>query len=411
MNKATDQRYRPAFLRLFNKCEPLLESLGVIRSGFDRDWLIEKAKKKTGLTDFGEMNFLEALDQLLNSIRTDAKLNVVGQLSMQTYLLQILTYRLRLEADRKKNPLISAQKIIRPVFIIGLPRTGSTILFELLALDSRFQSPLTWEVMYPVFLQSGLLQSKINQLKAALSVLTVQLIAPEYKKIHEIGSFLPQECIAIQSMAFQSIQFHTTNRLNSYQTWLESSDWSPAYRFHQMFLQHIQYLKGGKNWLLKAPGHMYSLDAMFEIYPDARVIQTHRNPAEVIPSITSLSVTLRQAFSDYLDPNEVGEFSASSWHRALDKSLSWREKNPDKNHQFYDLQYADFVSDQTRTVEDIYSFLELKLSSDQKSDIRTYLSGKPQHKHGSHSYTLEEYGLSRSTENDRYKEYIEKFDL
>lgn len=405
------RKYRPLPIRLLNKCGPVLGLLKIVDNNLDRDKLLAKSRKKTGLSEFGDMDFVAALDKLLESINADARLNVIGRLSMQTYLLQILTYRLRFEEDRKNNPQISNQKIVKPVFIVGLPRTGSTILFELLALDSRFQSPLTWEVMYPLFLGDGAIKRRVNQMKAALSVWVVELISPHYKKIHEIGGSLPQECIAIQSMAFQSIQYHTTNRLNLYQSWLERSNWSPAYRIHKMFLQHYQYLKGGKTWLLKAPGHMYSLDALFAAYPDARIIQTHRNPTEVIPSITSLSVELRQAFSDFLDAREVGEFSASSWHQALNKSLAWREAHTDKECQFYDVHYTDFIANQIQSVEDIYTFLGLEMSSDHRAKMHSYLSEKPQHKHGGHTYTLEEYGLSRSIENERYKKYIEKFNL
>lgn len=407
MQTENDRRYRPLPIKLLNKCGPLFGDPGKLNS----DKLMQKAQDITGLDDFGDEDFMEALDRLLESIATDARLNTIGQLSMKTYLLQMLSYRLGLQADRKKYPHISQQEITKPVFIVGLPRTGSTILFELLALDPAFRSPLTWEVMYPPFVGDNGWKIRANQIKTALSVAVVQRIAPEYKKIHEIGTFLPQECIAIQSYAFQSIQFHTTNRLNRYQAWLENSNWQPAYEFHRKFLQHFQKPGEPANWLLKAPGHLYSLDALFQVYPDARIIQTHRDPTQVIPSITSLSVTLRQAFSDHLDLHEVGEFSATSWHRALNTSLCWRENHPEKTTQFLDLSYSDFVADQLEVIRKIYQFLGRKLTPELESQMNAYLAGKPQHQHGSHRYTLEEYGLSEVTEKQRFRRYIQAYGL
>lgn len=406
MQVEKDRRYRPFPIRLLNKCGPLFKSLGLIPEKFDRDKLLKKAQKLTGLSDFGGDDFIEALDKLLQSLEAEARLNTIGQLSMHTYLVQMLGYRLRLEADRKKYPHISQQEIKNPLFIIGLPRTGSTILFELLALDPVFQSPLTWEIMYPTFRPHSHIRDKINQFKAFVSVAFVQAIAPEYKKIHEIGGFLPQECIAIQSYAFQSIQFHTTNRLNSYQAWLEESDWSPAYRLHKKFLQHFQAVGEERRWLLKAPGHLYSLDSLFKAYPDAHIIQTHRDPTQVIPSITSLSVTLRQAFSDYIDPVEVGEFSATSWQQALSASLNWRREHPEKEAQFLDILYNDFTHSRLGVVRQIYQFLGRELSPKLESTMKSYLRAKPQHKHGGHSYTLEEYGLSEVKEKDRFSDYL-----
>lgn len=379
--------------------------------------LMSNVSEHLDLDDFGPLDFIPAFEQLTDSLNKDARLNVLGKLATRTYLLQILTYRLKLQADRNKHPEIENQKIRGPVFITGLPRTGSTLLFELMALNSTFQSPRTWEIMYPLFARDGKIVRRLNQTRSMLSVGLVQLMAPEYRKIHEIGTFLPQECIAIQSLALQSIQFHTTYDVSSYQAWLENSDWTPAYRIHLEFLQHLQFLqflqhsKGEYNWLLKAPGHLYSLDKVFDTYPDALVIHTHRNPLEVIPSITSLSVTLRQAFSDSINETETGRFSAMSWHQALTRSLDWRDKHPEKEGQILDVDYRDFISDQQGTIENIYKFLGLEWAPSLASGVKDYLARKPQHRHGSHTYTLDEYGLSKEEEFSRYQNYINRFNL
>ena len=411
-----NKAYRPLPIRMINNNRKLIRRLGLLNDADTTQAYMQRASDLCGLDDYGALDFLPAFEKLLESLRNEARLNVIGSLSINTYLLQLLRYRLLLQENRKKNPNITEQSIREPVFILGLPRTGSTILFELLAQDEAFQSPLTWEVMYPVFLEDNPAQKYLNQIKSMFSVGFVQKLAPEYRKIHEIGTYLPQECIAIQSLAFQSIQFHTTYSVDSYQNWLEASHWSPAYRIHKEFLQHLQFTNRDastivRQWLLKAPGHLYSMETLFACYPDAKIIQTHRNPVDVIPSIASLSATLRQAFSDHVSLIEAGKFSAKSWHKALSRSLLWRDSNSGKESQFLDIHYKDFISDQLKTIEQIYQFLEKPFTDTTRERILKYLNRKPQNRHGGHKYNLVDYGLSLEEEQMRYQDYIDRFRL
>jgi len=249
-------------------------------------------------------------------------------------------------------------------------------------------------------------------LRAAMALKSVDFIAPEFKKIHEVGARLPQECIAIQTHAFKSIQFHTTNRLNSYQRWLEEeADWTDSYLWHRNILQQLQFHNPAdrRQWLLKAPGHLYSMEALDAVYPDAVFVQTHRDPLRIIPSIASHCVSLRQAFSEYMDVEEIGHFWAHSWHRAVMNGIDFRQQQPAGGPRFLDVFYQEFIRDPLREVERIYGFLGLELTEDKKSRIRSYLRAKPQHRHGRHRYALEDFGLRGSDIRDLYNDYTERF--
>jgi hypothetical protein len=364
------------------------------------------ARRRTGLEDFGPDDFLEPLRLLVRCYNSEAQLNFIGRLSTKSYLLQLLENRLRTEQDRKVYPQIAAQKIRSPVFILGLPRTGSTLLFELMAQNPTLRVPLSWEVMLPSPPPRGDSFSCDPRIKKTDRMLSwLDRIAPDFRRIHEIGGRKPQECLPIASQAFRSIQFYTTHHVPTYQAWLNNADLFPAYAYHHRMLQHFQAFGPKGTWLLKAPAHIFGMEALFRVYPDARIIQTHRDPISVIGSITSHCVSLRQAFSETLDLDTIGPHWCKLWSMGLQRLLNFRRDHPELETRFLDLSYEHLIGNPLGAVKTIHEHFELSLNQETSDCVRDYLVMHPQGRNGPHRYRLEDFGLNTQQVSNHFGGY------
>jgi len=383
-----------------------LRRLGVERPALDADSLHRAAYRRAGLSRYGAWDFAEPLERLLKSYRDEAALTTLGRITVRELIVSLLDNLLRMEAERAANPDIERQRITAPVFIVGLPRTGTTHLHGLISEDAANRAPLTWEVMYPAASrEDGEIARSRSQTDARLG--WADRLAPEFMRIHPIAADLPQECIAITAQVFMSIQFHTTHDVPSYQDWFESAPQRLAFEFHHRFLQHLQAKTSGSRWVLKAPGHLFALEGLLERYPDARIIHTHRDPLRVIASMASHATVLRRAFSDSADPQKIASDWADRWARALDKFLAVRDRASPS--QFLDINFESIESDPLGTVERVYDFLKWPLTTDARAAMQRFLGANPKNKHGVHSYTLEQFGLSRAAETIRFRNYCERF--
>jgi hypothetical protein len=387
-----------------------LRRLGVERPALDLDSLHRAAYRRAGVSRYGSWDFAEPLERLLKSHRDEAALTTLGRITVRELIVSLLDNLLRMEAERAANPSIEQQRIAAPVFIIGLPRTGTTHLHGLISQDAANRAPLTWEVMYPAASRSA------DEIAHARSHTVARLgwadrLAPEFMRIHPIAADLPQECIAITAQVFMSIQFHTTHDVPSYQDWFENASQRLAFDFHRRFLQHLQAKSStacdAARWVLKAPGHLFALEGLLERYPDARIIHTHRDPLRVIASMASHATVLRRAFSDSADPSKIAADWAGRWSRALDKFLAVRDRGSPS--QFLDVNFESIETDPLGTVERVYDFLGWPLTTQARTAMQDFLAVNPKNKHGVHSYTLEQFGLSRAAETIRFRSYCERF--
>jgi hypothetical protein len=383
-----------------------LRRLGVESPALDADSLRRAAERRASLDRYGSWDFAEPLERLLKSYRDEAALTTLGRITVRELLVSLLDNLLRMEAERAANSSIEQQRIAAPVFIIGLPRTGTTHLHGLISEDPANRAPLTWEVMYPAASRSA------HDVAHARSQTDMRLgwadrLAPEFMRIHPIAADLPQECIAITAQVFMSIQFHTTHDVPSYQDWLENAPQRLGFDFHHRFLQHLQAKSPGTRWVLKAPGHLFALEGLLERYPDARIVHTHRDPLRVMASMASHATVLRRAFSDDANPIKIARDWADRWARALDKFLAVRDRAP--SSQFLDVNFESIESDPLGTVERVYDFLGWPLTADARAAMQKFLAANPKNKHGVHSYTLEQFGLSRAAEANRFRNYCDRF--
>jgi hypothetical protein len=374
--------------------------------------VLEASCRRGDRDDPGDQSFREPFRRLIESMETEARLNTLGRLATRHDLVRLLVYRMKMKEDLKRHPGIAEEQIRRPIFITGLPRTGTTLLHNLLALDRKNRVPLTWETVYPspppetatfhTDRRIGMVDSQIRWFHRMVK---------GFNRIHPVGARLPEECLVIFSYSFLSYQFETTHRLPSYLDWLEGQDLRPAYKVHRRLLQQMQWRCPGDRWVLKAPAHMFDFEALFSTYPDACVVMTHRDPVEVTASNASLTATLRTAFSDHVDPFEVGPECSRRWAGAIGKALLSRDHGCAPAERFLDLYYADLLADPVGAVRKVYAAFDLAFPDGLEESIRDFLRRNPKDRFGKHHYRLEEFGLDHETENRRYAFYRQRFRL
>jgi len=386
-----------------------LRKLGAEPPSLELEDLLRAAERRAGASDLGVWPIEEPIERLLDSYRREAELTTLGRITVRELLVSLLENLLRLETERVANPDVERQAIADPVFIIGLPRTGTTHLHGLMSQDPANRAPFTWEVMYPA--ARGTTRDEIDPVRARTQSRLdwANRLAPEFMRIHPIAPDLPQECIAIHAQAFMGIQFHTTHDVPSFQDWFERDSQDLAYDFHRRLLQHLQAHRPGSRWVLKAPGHLFSLGALLRRYPNARIVQTHRNPLRVMGSMASHATVLRRAFSDRADPVRIAADWADRWGRALDDFLAVRDRA--KPEQFLDIGYESIERAPLETVERVYDFLGWPLTDSGRAAIAHFLAANPKDKHGVHRYTLEQYDLDRAELTRRFARYIDRFEL
>jgi len=412
MSPARPERWkveRSVLVRAINRGGDLLGLRSL--TAIDEQGLLDAAGRGAA-ADFGDEAFREPLRILIDSLRTEAHLNFLGRLATRHDLIRLLANRLRMEGDRIRNPGIPEQEIRRPIIITGLPRTGTTLLHSLLALDPANRVPLTWETMYP----SPPPEAASYRTDPRIRLVDGQIrwfhrMVKGFNRIHPVGARLPEECLVIFSHSFRSYQFETTHRLPSYLDWLETQDLRPAYEVHRRFLQHLQWRFRGERWVLKAPAHMFGFEALFSVYPDACVIMTHRDPIEVAASNASLTTTLRSAFSDEVDPLEVGPECSRRWAAAVGRALRSRDRGCAAAERFLDLYYADLMQDPAGSVRRVYARFDLPFPREIEERIREFTRRNPKDRFGKHQYRLEEFGLDRREEEKLYGAYRQRFHL
>jgi hypothetical protein len=387
-----------------------LRAAGLPLVRLDQASLLARATAATGLTDFGDEAFREPLGRLLDALEREAALTLLGRIIARADLVRLLENRLRMTEEGRRHPEIAAGAIRAPMFIVGLPRTGTTILHELLAQDPANRVPMTWEVMHPwppPERESYETDPRIARVEQHFA--GVDRLLPGFKAMHPMGAQLPQECVALTAHDFASMVFSTTHRIPGYQAWLERADMGWVYASHRRQLQYLQWRCPAERWVLKSPGHLWALDALVAEYPDAQIIQTHRDPLKVLASLTSLVTLLRSMASDRVDPFAIGIEWSARLAAGLERTMAVRERGLPREAQVFDLHFADLMRDEIGTVRRLYAHFGLALGAEAESRMRRFLADDPRDKHGAHHYTLAAAGLDPGLERRRYSAYQAHF--
>jgi hypothetical protein len=389
------------------------------RQPFTVDAIVEEGMRRSGgLQDLGDGPFLEPLALFLRSLEEEAQLNESGRVIARERALLHTVNRLHYVNDRKRFPEIADERIVAPVFIIGFPRTGTTILHDILAQDPDSRAPLTWEVTFPSPPPEAATFDTDPRIARCAALLPNPATETErdrqFKAMHPMGATLSQECVVMMGEAMCTPLFHNQFRVPSYQDWVDrEADWSHVYDFHLRQLQHLQWRNRRDRWVLKTGAHMWGLEHLLETYPDARIVFTHRDPVKSVTSYASLTSLVRSSGSDAVDRHEIAHDWTARLKGAVEHVMEVRSTahTAHPGATFHDVQFSDFVADQFAVVSDIYEAFGLPMTDEGAARMQAFIADNPKGKHGLHLYTPQEYGLDPDTVRRQFEPYIAHYDL
>ena len=401
---------QPWPLRAFNALGPGLDRVGVLPR-LRVDALVEAARRQTGLYDFGDEWFREPLAVLVESLETEARLSALGRTIMRSRLVGALVNRLRAEALFRAHPQILERPISPVLVIAGLQRTGTTVLHRLLAADPRLRAMLSWEAINPAPLPGdepgpdGRPRARVRQARIAQKAL--QLISPQFFAIHPVEYDQPEEDVLLLDISFMSQSAEATMRVPSYARWLEQADHRPAYRYLRRLMQLLLWQRPAPGWVLKSPHHMEYLDVVLEVFAEATVIQTHRDPRKTMPSFCSMVCHGASIFSESVDVSELSAHWTRKVGRMIERSGAVRQAaDPDR---FIDVSYYDLLHDPIAQIRRIYARCGLELDTSVEQAMQRQRRHQVRHKHGRHDYRLVDFGLSDARIEQQFGAYRERY--
>jgi hypothetical protein len=379
-----------------------------------RDRLVAAAIEAAGSDDFGADTWREGLDIYLEALGESAQLNEIGVGVADDGIVGDLANRLRIEAWRKEHPEVADQEIRQPIFIVGQPRTGTTILLDLMAQDPANRAPLSWEVERPVPApRTATYETDLRIAEAQAQFDLVDMFIPGFATFHELGAQLAQEDVRIFTSDFKSMQHSLQFEVPAYNRWLlHEADMSQAYAWHRRFLQHLQSEHHSERWLLKSPAHLWALPQLMAEYPDAIVIQNHRDPLKVIASLSALGASLREMTTDHFEVARLAAQYGEDIMVGLDRALEARRDDIFASGKVIDVRYQDIRHDLIGAVGRIYDQLGWELSAETEGRMRAFLAAHPGDQGGSlKRYSFAETGLDQGMYRERAKAYQEYFEV
>jgi len=376
----------------------------------DVDELLRSARSETGLDDFGDPSFRDGLEVLAGDLGREARLSVVGLMAFTAQLSGYLQQRLRIEDWYRRHPEIASQRIRAPIFVTGLPRTGTTALSNLLAADPAARSLRFWESQQPTPPPEAATYETDPRIAAADAILAgMKQAAPELAMMHDDTGASPTENQDLLGQHFRTLHFEGQAHIPNYVRWWLGCDMVPAYRHHERVLKLLQWRCPPTRWNLKSPPDIAHLDAMTRVYPDLRIIWTHRDPAKVLPSVCKLIAVIRALCAEHVDLHALGRGELELWSEAVRRGLAFRRRVGE--HAFVDVFMGDLVARPLDTVARVYEQLDLPFATETQQQMRRWLDANPQHHHGAPRHSLAEFGLELEEVRDAFRDYTQHFDL
>lgn len=400
-----DRPYRPAWMRVVNGVGRALGAVGVRRwPSLEPASLIAEAERRTRLSDWGSDHFREGLRVLVESFEGQNATTTFGRIFFREYCIRALVNRLKTEDDFKRHPEILDVPIERPLFITGLPRSGTTFLHRLMCEDPAARPMYLWETLEPSpppRAETRLTDPRIA--RARRSVGTLNRLAPRARAAHLFDADSPEECNSLFAQGFVAGINGFMFDVPQYVEWLDEQDLRGPYRELRRMLQLLSWRWPGSPWLLKAPAHVFGLDSLLAAFPDACIVMTHRDPLQVLPSLCSLSAAFRGIVSDRVDMRRLGEEYTEAMVRGTDRAMKVRaEADPAR---FFDVGYPDLIADPIGQVRKVREYFGYSYDDALEARMKAWLAENRQHKHGVHRYSLDQFGLEPAAVSEHFTSY------
>jgi hypothetical protein len=370
-----------------------------------RDEVLDAASNQTGLSDFGDMDFVERLDVMLQSAREDVGLNALGRKLFYDDMVRYAANRLRVEDLIRANPEILRIEIERPIIIVGMPRTGTTHLVNLIASDERLRSLPYWESLTPVP-PPGQPDTRLEQAEAGWAAL--DQILPMQKNVHELSPTHVHEEIELQGIDFSSYIIEWISRPFRWRDYYLAHDQTPQYRYMRKVLQVLTWLRGPRRWVLKSPQHMEQLGPLTATFPDATIVVTHRDPVAVIASCVTMNAYIDRLRRKEVEPVRVADYWVDRIERMMRACVRDRHILPAERSEH--VMFHDFMRDQMRAVRRIYAMAQLDLPESVEASLHGYIESHRRDRHGQLSYDLDrDFGLKPAALREQFGFYYEAF--
>ena len=381
------------------------------QASFDPGSIVAAARKQAGSRELGDDTWSEPLRVLCESIEGEAKLSPFGRIALRGMLVGALANRIRLLDWAERHPEVRQEKIERPWIILGMPRTGTSLLSILMGLDPSSRSLLTWQAMEPVPPPELATEAEDPRIAVARKRFEgLMKLNPALRAMHPFGATLATECVTLLVFDLRSLSIETQALLPSYGEWLESADMHSAYGWHELALQTLQSRIPTLSWVLKTPQHLWAIDAVTKRYPDARLIWTHRDPRKVVTSVASLNTSLHRQGSDAVDPAAVGRAWSAKLRHAIECGMRYDDAHSGESWCCH-VQYADIMADPIGAVRSIYAHFGEELHPLHEKRMDVWMRDRPQEVFGRHRYDPRDFGLSNEGIREQYADYCERYEV
>ncbi|MCO4744469.1 MAG: sulfotransferase [Proteobacteria bacterium] len=393
--------------RLVDSLARVGEILGLPLGKLEAESILASAKRQTGLTDFGGTGFHEPLDKIVD-VAKDAELASLGRVFIRQTMIRAACNRLWMREYLKKHPEAREIPVKRPVFVLGFPRTGTTVLQNLLCEHPDRRGLQFWELTHPVPMLDDVAKDEAKRKRSAKSMLDIgYFIAPEMAEVHEVLTESFEECWYLFSNTFQVLNYDLASGMRAYGDWILEHDMTEAYKEYRTSLQVLLHQRPAENLVLKCPEHLWFLDSLLEVFPDACIIWTHRDPFDSIASYCSLISMGRRSLFGTIDPHDLGKQVTERFHLGIERALAARARHDEK--RFFDVPFDQLIKDQAGMIARICEHFDLDPTD--AATVQAWLENGRKDKRGAHQYSAETYGLDPVAIRARYADYIERFSV
>ena len=396
----------PAWVKLIIACGNELRRYGVCWPKLSAEALMASARRRTLLSDFGDDHFREGLQVLVDSFNAQDTAHSFGRLVFREHLTNLLVDRLKIQDELNRHPEILKVPVDRPLFITGLPRSGTTLLHRLMSEDPACRTMLHWEAMEPApSPELDTYKTDPRILRTRLKLALMDRIAPGIRRAHEFDAESPEEDNDLQFRTFTTGVFGFLYDVPDFVRWGWDRDFNPTYVYTRQQLQLLSWKYRANYWVLKAPSHIFTLQSLLAVFPDANIVLTHRNPRQVIASLCSLQAGIRGTLMDRPDLHRLGAECLETLCIGAERALEFRRRF--NTACYFDVHYERLVTDPVETVRSICRYFGYDFSAEYEARARRRLAANPQDKHGAHRYCLEDFGLDQARVERAFAGYIE----